>query len=80
MKKNYVSYEIIPLCNEKVNSTISLFIGKGRVFKNIADQISNTKNYFNASGEFVYSLNFLETKLVDFKLLCNKNKIAFKRC
>lgn len=78
MKANYVNYEITPLCNEKVNSTISLFIGK--VFENIADQISNTKNYFNASGEFVYKLRFPETQLVNFKLLCNKNKIAFKRC
>lgn len=78
MKKNYVNYEIIPLCNEKVNSTISLFIGK--VFKTIVDQISNTTNYFNDSGEFVYKLRFAETQLVNFKLLCNKNKIAFKRC
>lgn len=76
MKKEIIKFVIRPLLNSRVNSTIALFIGKEKVFKNSLEQIENTTDIIT-NGDYIKVLTFPKSKVNVFKSICKKNNIQF---
>lgn len=74
----FENYIISPLCNNKVKSTIGLFIGENKVFSNYMEQLENTKVIFK-DGMENYKLSIQEDKVSKFKYICLQNGIAFNK-